>query len=91
MRSATKTSTKVNAAQSVHIFKGIHLDLYHSACNEGGLPVMAARRNMPKSALRMEEGWQNMPPDYYPNVPVSFNSCPAALAEPLFNSMRYGS
>jgi hypothetical protein len=42
---------------------------------------MGARRNMPKSALRIDKGWNAMPPNYYPNLPVRVNPFNGSLVE----------
>lgn len=62
LRSATKTSNKVNAMQFVDIMKayqrGLSIAGSQGKDEECSLPVMKAKRGMPKSKERVEAGWE---------------------------------
>ena len=63
LRSATKTSNKVNAAQFVDIMRAYHRGLTiagsQGAQEECSMPVMKAKRGMPKSRDRVDAGWDS--------------------------------
>ena len=78
LRSATKNSAKVNAAQFVDIMKSSMRALDAAAHNVSGihpshsasLPVMKAKRGMPKSKDRVNPGWDKAPTGFWPDVKV---------------------
>ncbi|GAX84874.1 hypothetical protein CEUSTIGMA_g12295.t1 [Chlamydomonas eustigma] len=107
LRSCTKTSNKVNAAQYAHIVKGVVVSLMHggqqnmktTSANSMSLPVLQSKRGMPKSQLCIDEDWNNAPADYWPDdmsiseaIDVSFNEIQCLFSKELSSSERcYGS
>lgn len=77
LRSVTKTSNHVNAAQYVDITKAAVRGLFIAArasvdSSDGdSLPVLQAKRGMPKSRNRVDPGWNAAPENYWPSEAVS--------------------
>lgn len=65
MRSVTKTSTKINAMQTVFIFRSMLAALRIEGSTD--LPVVKSKRNMPRHRDRVQSNWNEAPAGYYPD------------------------